>query len=184
MKCQIGDLYISQNKRSAYVSVQAIKVDRKPNSHEINKRFIWEWINRHGEKTRNSAYVRDVEAWVDKNNALRIETTPHNFKAHVLGYILPEENWPLTSDQPNTIRRDAAAPYIRAVVGFSDYLDDMQQQTVILLTYYSQIASLQSETVRLREALDQIRLIPFPMMDLPAGIMHGIAHKALKGGAA
>lgn len=48
----------------------------------------------------------------------------------------------------------------------------------------AQIAALEAEVVRLREALDRIRLIPFPMMDLPAGIMHGIAHKALKGCAA
>lgn len=48
----------------------------------------------------------------------------------------------------------------------------------------AQIAARDAEIVRLREALDRIRLIPFPMMDLPAGIMHGIAHKALKGGAA
>ncbi|MFT9016447.1 MAG: hypothetical protein ABF990_12015 [Acetobacter sp.] len=46
------------------------------------------------------------------------------------------------------------------------------------------IAVREAEVVRLREALDRIRLIPFPMMDLPAAKMHGIAHKALKGGAA
>lgn len=48
----------------------------------------------------------------------------------------------------------------------------------------AQIAALEAEAARLREALDRIRLIPFPMMDLPASIMHGIAHKSLKGGAA
>lgn len=47
----------------------------------------------------------------------------------------------------------------------------------------AQIAARDAEIVRLREALDRIRLVPFPMMDLPAGIMHGIAHKSLKGGA-
>lgn len=48
----------------------------------------------------------------------------------------------------------------------------------------AQIAARDAEIVRLREALDRIRLVPFPMMDLPAGIMHGIAHKSLKDGAA
>jgi hypothetical protein len=57
-------------------------------------------------------------------------------------------------------------------------------ETVLLSDHQAQIAALEAEVVRLREALDRIRLIPFPMMDLPAGIMHGIAHKALKGGAA
>ena len=47
----------------------------------------------------------------------------------------------------------------------------------------AQIAARDAEIARLREALDRIQLIPFHMMDLPAGIMQGIAHKALKDGA-
>lgn len=65
--------------------------------------------------------------------------------------------------------------------------DEEHHDTIFLVRQseaQAQIAARDAEIVRLREALDRIRLVPFPMMDLPAGIMHGIAHKSLKGGAA
>ena len=68
--------------------------------------------------------------------------------------------------------------------GGRTYLNNVWQAWPEYVQYsQSHIAALEAEVVRLREALDRIRLVPFPMMDLPAGIMHGIAHKALKGGA-
>lgn len=73
-------------------------------------------------------------------------------------------------EHPNVLHSPGSVRNIRELV----YRDGAQ----------AQIAALEAEVVCLREALDRIRLIPFPMMDLPAGIMHGIAHKALKGGAA
>lgn len=76
--------------------------------------------------------------------------------------------------------------YMPEVVSYQPHL--VKPKQILFLSRQSdaqaQIAALEAEVVCLREALDRIRLIPFSMMDLPAGIMHGIAHKALKGGAA
>ena len=48
----------------------------------------------------------------------------------------------------------------------------------------AQIAALDAEVVRLRAALQNIRDLPFQLMNLPASTMHRIAFNALKGGAA
>lgn len=116
-----------------------------------------------------------------EENLLSIGTPVQVMELYVVGY---EYEMALRIEGGEGVEWEEAMP--RRFI--PPYEDGWRVRNVVPLVRQSdaqaQIAARDAEIVRLREALDRIRLIPFPMMDLPAGIMHGIAHKALKGGAA
>lgn len=150
MKIMSGDLFVSQNPRSTYASVQILRADNAPNSNQINIRFETKWTDRKGIVKSFLEYRQNIKVWIFKNDATRHSMTEACVpRTHVIGYVPDTLSWNNLEPSMTGLYRQASPLGWKAVVLEADHAADMAAREVLIADLYSRIG-------RLRRGLEKI----------------------------
>lgn len=171
VKIMSGDLFISQNPRSFYTSVQVLRPDDLPNSNQINIRFEVKWMNRKGETKCFSEYKQNIKMWILKNDARRFPNQERPAeRTHIIGYVPDQLPWNDLSPPMTGLYRERSPLGRNAVVLEKDHIADVARREVLiadlnlknaclcdeLTARDEEIARLQAKNERFWAALDSI----------------------------
>ncbi|MFT8944322.1 MAG: hypothetical protein ABF931_09045 [Acetobacter pasteurianus] len=160
VKIMSGDLFISQNPRSFYTSVQVLRPDDLPNSNQINIRFEVKWINRKGETKCFSEYKQSIKMWILKNDARRFPNQERPAeRTHIIGYVPDQLPWNDFSPPMTGLYRERSPLGRNAVVLEKDHIADVARREVLIADLNLKNAHLHDELTARDAEFEKIKTV-------------------------